>query len=109
MPGTVTPQAAACGEVRNQIWRALQALWTLCCVPGTKMPVGMYGVMKATLEKMEADAQCMLGVRYATRMTLRKVARGMVFALEWMGYYRKRKHNQYHQKTKGIVRHVFGR
>ena len=29
-------------------------------------------------------------------MTLRKVAMWMEFALEWMGYYRKRKHNQYH-------------
>ena len=26
-----------------------------------------------------------------------------------MGYYRKRKHDQYHQETKGIVRHVFNR
>ena len=61
--GTVTVQAAAAGGVCAHIWRALRSPRTLCCAPGTKMPVGTYGVMKATLEKMEADAQCLLGVR----------------------------------------------
>ena len=48
------------------------------------MPMGTYGFMKATVEKMEA--QCMLGVRYATGMTLRKLAK-MEFAMEWTAYY----------------------
>ena len=60
------------------------------------MPVGAYGIMKTTLEKMHADAQGMLGAWYAARVTLRKMAIWMGFETEWVAYYRKKKHNHYH-------------
>ena len=107
MVRTVTLQATPAGDIRTETWRALQSPGTICFEPGNPMPVGTYGVMKTTLERMEADAQSMLGLRYTMGIALRKMARWMLFALEWVGYYQKKKRHQYHQETKGTVWHIF--
>ena len=73
------------------------------------MPVGTYGIMKTTLERLEADTQSILGLWCKMGIPLRKMARWMWLALEWMGYYQKKKRNQYHEETKGTVRQVFRR
>ena len=49
------------------------------------MPVGAYRVMKTTLERVEADVQSMLGLRYKAWIALHNMTRWMQFALEWMG------------------------
>ena len=65
--------------------------------------------MKTTLKNIDGGTQCILGARCVAGMAFRKLARWMGFAIHWIGYYQKKKHNHYHQETKGIMRHVFGR
>ena len=89
--GIATLQMTTAGGIRSQIWRALQPPWTICCEPRNPMPMGMCGVMRNALGRVEAGAQSILGLHCKTGITLRKMARWMPFALGWMAHYQKKK------------------